>query len=711
MNFDSRKMFDLLPAVYRIRDAEIAATLDLLTSAERAELTQLTDPSTPPVTALQHARLAHLREKLTWGPLKSLITVLAEQVGVLEEDLDQRYDDHFIETCAESIVPYIGDLIGYRGLHGVVPAIASPRAEVSHTIAFRRRKGTAAMLEQLAHDVTGWNARVVEFFQHLATTQYMNHVRPFNHFSPELRRWEPLERIGTAFDSIPRTIDVRRIESGRGRYNVPNVGIFLWRLNAYDVIASPAAAIDNRRHLFSPLRNNQQLFTRPETEEEITHLAEPLNVPAPISRRKLLAHLGDYYGTQKSLALYVNGTLVAQNSIRVCDLSDVGAGWGHLPPDDLYAIDPVLGRIALPPNLTFPAAVAVDFHYGFSADMGGGAYPREASFEDWPQQPALLRVPSDRATIQSALDDLSGHGIVEIVDNGLYSETLTIAAAAGGRIELRAADGVRPTLMLVGEMLVSGAADSQVILNGLLIAGNRMRVAAAGNELRRLVVRHCTLVPGWGLTVEGAPTNAAGASLIVESPDLAISLERTISGALRVVDDATTRCSDSIIDATAKTGVAYAATDNAGAGGALTLEACTVVGKLHAVAAPLISNCILLAALSPGDQWTAPVRATRVQEGCVRCTYLPPESRVPRRFRCQPASFNVIPRFTSLHYGHPAYGQVARTTSPEIRFGADDEGEMGAFHHLFQPQREINLRVRLDEYLRAGLKAGIFYET
>ena len=43
--------------------------------------------------------------------------------------------------------------------------------------------------------------------------------------------------------------------------------------------------------------------------------------------------------------------------------------------------------------------------------------------------------------------------------------------------------------------------------------------------------------------------------------------------------------------------------------------------------------------------------------------------------------------------------------------GADDGGQPGAFHHLFQPQREINLRVRLDEYLRASLEAGLFYET
>ena len=36
---------------------------------------------------------------------------------------------------------------------------------------------------------------------------------------------------------------------------------------------------------------------------------------------------------------------------------------------------------------------------------------------------------------------------------------------------------------------------------------------------------------------------------------------------------------------------------------------------------------------------------------------------------------------------------------------------MGAFHSLFAPQREANLQVRLREFLRVGLAAGIFYET
>jgi hypothetical protein len=36
---------------------------------------------------------------------------------------------------------------------------------------------------------------------------------------------------------------------------------------------------------------------------------------------------------------------------------------------------------------------------------------------------------------------------------------------------------------------------------------------------------------------------------------------------------------------------------------------------------------------------------------------------------------------------------------------------MGAFHGLYAPRRESNLRTRLDEYLRVGLEAGIIHAT
>src|SRR5207253_3598132 len=115
-----------------------------------------------------------IRDEAEGGPLAELLEVIGDGTAVLEESLRQLYDDQFVETCAPWVLPYIGDLLGITGLP---PEPLSPRAEVAHTIAYRRRKGTASMLEQLAHDVTGLPARADESFELLAPTQYMNHVR------------------------------------------------------------------------------------------------------------------------------------------------------------------------------------------------------------------------------------------------------------------------------------------------------------------------------------------------------------------------------------------------------------------------------------------------------------------------------------------------------------------------------------------------------
>ena len=110
------------------------------------------------------------------------------------------------------------------------------------------------MLEQLARDVTGWNARVVEFFQWLETSQYMNHIRPENRVTADLRDWEALERRDTAFNTLAHSVDMRHIETQKGRYNIPNVGLFLWRLDAFSLTQSPAFRIDDRALPVQPAR-------------------------------------------------------------------------------------------------------------------------------------------------------------------------------------------------------------------------------------------------------------------------------------------------------------------------------------------------------------------------------------------------------------------------------------------------------------------------
>ena len=696
MNFDQHKLMSLLPAFQRLRDGQLA----------------------------EEAGLAA-------GPLQELLQLISEQIAVVEEDLEQLQDDAFIETCAEWAVPYIGDLIGYRALYGVASRVANTRAEVAHTIAYRRRKGTALVLEQLARDVTGWNASAVEFFQRVVTSQYMNHRRAWLHAAPGLRDWQALDRVGSAFDAIPRSIDVRRIASGRGKHNIPNVGLFLWDLDAYSLSDSPAARVDDRRWRFSPLGHDQPLVTRPQTEDDISHLATPINVPRPIGRRvlyedQLRAVAADpqrpveYYSQdalRRSLRLYVGNAeplpAIDYLDVCVCNLADDGASWAHLPPAGKYAIDPVLGRIALPPGLPADTRVRVDYHYAFGAELGGGEYERAATFAEPPSVAPVL-VPQDHATIQAALTALGGQGVVEITDSGRYEETLSIDVAASQRIEVRARNGHRPTLVLGGELTLRGGVDGEIALNGLLVAGDRLHVVDdGGNALRRLTLRHCMLVPGHALLPDASPVAPGAESLRIAIPDVLLRAERCIVGAMRVVEGSEAQLTDCILDATALSAVAYAALDGDDRGGPLSLDACTSIGKLHALHFPGVSNSILLAELAGIDTWSAPIVADRRQTGCVRYSYLPASARMPRRFRCVPGddtTHSPVLRFSSLRYGTAAYAQLGQAASTDIRTGADDEGEMGAYHHVHAPQRETNLRLRLDEYLRVGLEAGVFHE-
>jgi hypothetical protein len=681
MSFDAQRLFELLPAIYRLRDEE----------------------------GPEGSR----------GVLRALVDVLAEQVAVLEEDLDQLYDDQFIETCAEWVAPYIGDVVGYRTLYGLTDKVGSPRAEVANTIAYRRRKGTASMLEQLGRDVTGWDARVVEFFRRMATTQYINHVRASNVAWVDLRQHTTLAAIDTPFDTAAHTLDVRRIARRRGRYNIPNVGLYLWRIRDYRVTEVPAVklvpdAADDRRYLFHQTGANAPLFSHAVAEDTIAHVAGRANVPMPIGRRELWDDKDAFYPA--SVSVRVDGHTVPPNVVSACDLSDTASGWAY-DSGDTVLIDPALGRLRLPASLTVDGRVVdtadpvVTFHYGCVADMGGGPYSRVSSLAT---DIAPLVPVTSPATIASALGDLDESGIVEVRGHARFAEPLAIVAPAGARIELRAADGVRPTIVLDSPLTIELGDDADVTINGFLITGAGIHVLP-GSGSGRVRLRHCTLVPGIALAVDGTPTLGAMPSLVVGSDQVAVEIDHCILGGIRARENASVRITGSIVDAADPTHVAYAAVDGLGAGGEVEIVGSTVIGKVHARILRLVSNSILLARLREVDSWPHAVRAERRQDGCVRFSYLPFDSETPRRHRCVPAraadAVRVQPQLSSERYGDPAYAQLSGRCPVEIRTGADDESEMGAYHDLFGPQRETNVQVRLDEYLRFGLEAGVFFAS
>ncbi len=717
-------------------------------------------------------------------PLRALLQVIAEQVNVVEADIAQLYENWFIETCEDWVVPYIGDLIGYEPVHeagepGEVSTLRGqqrnkiliPRREVANIIRYRRRKGALALLELLTNDVAGWPARAVEVYRLLGWTQHINHLHLHRGGTVDLRKGDALDRLDGPFDELAHTVDIRRIVSHRtiGRYNIPSIGLFVWRLKAYSVTRTPAYCLEEvgpHCYTFSILGNDTPLYTHSEPEEDPTHIAGELNLPTPIRQRAFETRTADgkrgqassaYYGVNKSLAIWAPNwpgkdsvQPIPPEWIIPADLS----GWQYRAPRNRVAVDPELGRISFPPDQMPKEGVWVSYYYGFSADIGGGEYHRALS---QPAEHKLYRVGRQgvHATIKAALDQWASEdpkprsAIVEITDSGVYTEQLNITLEKNEGLQIRAANGARPILRLLDYMAerpdafsITGMAGSRFTLDGLLITGRSVKVygpvseangsASPGGDLCDVTIRHCTLVPGWAVHSDCEPKRPAKPSLELINSHASVIIEHSIVGSIHVTQDEVKTdpipilISDSILDATSSAREALGAPGWPVAHVLLTVVRSTVFGQVQVHAIELAEDSL----------FNGLVRVARRQLGCTRFCYVPPGSRTPRRYNCQPdlvvqaieekmksASRDEIavaqqrerdrvrPWFNSSRYGTPVYCQLAHACADEIRRGADDESEMGVFHDLYQPQRAANLRIRLEEYIPAGTEAGIIYAS
>lgn len=663
MSFTADRLYALLPAIYRIRDRERG------------------------------------------GALREIIEVIAHQVAALEEDLDQLYDDQFIETCAKWVVPYIGDLVGFRDTGRATARLGTSRAQVANIIDLRRRKGSASALEDLAGDLTEWPAVAVEFYRRLATTQHLNHLRLHSTVTPSVRSTDAAVWNQAAFDTRPRTVDVRLVSSRRGLHNIPNLAVFLWRIASRQLHEATPVRVDARRFRVSPLGNDTPMFVNPVPEAPGDELGRRTSVPLPLRRLAAARAPAFFYGAGASVEIQRDGALVPLTDVRFCDLSDDPANpgaWAN-PPSSGVAIDPELGRLAFAADVPASSPVGVTWCYGSAGDIGGGEYDRSTTVVG----PATVPVPGTRTQIGPALADVAGHGIVEIAVNGRFEESIGIAIAPNGHVELRAADRARPVIVLTGDLVVTGGEGSSLTLNGVVISGGRVVVPAqsggADNRLARLRLLDCTLVPGRALTAPGDPASPGAESLVIETPNTALEVERSIVGATRVEADSRAEFTDSVVDANGSAALAYTGIGGR-PGGPLRVVNCTVVGgtttrQLWA------SNAIFLGR----------VHAERAQAGCVRYSFVPAGSRTPRRYRCQPAAGGdeaaVRPRFASLQYGRAAYCQLRPRCAVEIRRGADNASEMGVYNRLEEAAREQSLGRAFEEFVPFGMDAGIVFAS
>jgi hypothetical protein len=278
--------------------------------------------------------------------LRSLLNIVSEQANLLKNDIDGLWDDLFIETCSDWVVPYIADLVGTNILYqtGI-----SGKADVAKTIYYRRRKGTLSMLEELARDVTGWGAHAVAFMELLGWTQTLNHLRFKESSDPRMINPQSFDNVGTVnlrsrdtldlldgpFDVISDSVDIRNISRIVGWYGIKKLGFFLWRLNSYpagtvgrqekelkdDLIRPRGSTSCSYGYYFNVLGIPSPLFNNPEAETDEARLASEMNIPGPIRALSFQLRPGDYYGSDKSFFIVKGGIPVPLAAISPQDLT------------------------------------------------------------------------------------------------------------------------------------------------------------------------------------------------------------------------------------------------------------------------------------------------------------------------------------------------------------------------------------------------------
>src|SRR5262249_29872134 len=128
MNAPLVPLFDRMPEIYRTRDAE----------------------QTPV------------------NQLRAYLGAVEVAFSALYDDITRLYDDLFIDTCDDWVIPYIADLLGTTHLKGDPHTL---RADVADTIALRRRKGTLGAIERLAANLTESACRAVELRENPGSPQ------------------------------------------------------------------------------------------------------------------------------------------------------------------------------------------------------------------------------------------------------------------------------------------------------------------------------------------------------------------------------------------------------------------------------------------------------------------------------------------------------------------------------------------------------------
>jgi hypothetical protein len=701
------------------------------------------------------------------GPLRELVNRIGLQAAILRRSNDRLWEDQSIETCDDWAIAYIGDLLA-TNLVASLDA-REQRRDVAKTIYYRRRKGTVAILEEIANDITGWDARVVEFFRHLSRSRHNLDPAiglPSETSDPagnrtlqqaqglvgaltktpmgglaDLRQVYGATKTHSAFDEFFYTADLRRGKGQVGWHNIPRLGVFLWRLISFPVgvpIDSPLTkTVPNQGIGVTPVQYKAcpDHYTFDPTGREIplfAHASHPFGdrwislaewqLPTAISKPLLAQELQNLYANQSAVAINFKslGIFDGQgNLIPVAQITADSRDWASRKANIAFLIEPEKGKVIKGKKASsVENDLLMTYHYGFASPIGAGAFDHRILRQTSTPKPAPQQdVIGGGNTLVTSLTTLAPTGTLTILDSLTYTEVSDLVNIQ--KVTLQAENNTRSLIRLpapnpnVKEWIFSGAEGSELILEGLFISGGNL--VLQGN-FDQVTLRCCTLDPGEAGIAPAVYAQAVdGRDLIpcqiwVEGKIHQLTIDRCIMGSIRTRKD-----TDGFDGAIATLMVTDSILQSLGTeqvititSGKVNLTRCTVLGSasIHQLEA---SECIL----------DGVITVENYQQGCVRFSAWTTGSVLPRPYE----SVEIAPMaalFSSRRFGQPSYVQlqlgadaaiVPGQTGATITAGSQDGSEMGAFAREKSPIKERSLRIKYEEYMPLGLIPVIIYVT
>jgi len=302
--------------------------------------------------------------------------------------------------------------------------------------------------------------------------------------------------------------------------------------------------------------------------------------------------------------------------------------------------------------------------------------------------PELLALPLHRtlaAALAAAEASALDAEVVQIVDSGFYAAEALAWPTGKTELEIRAAPFERP-MVEVAASTVGTAAYDVLDLSGLALTAPGPGAAVLDlPPAQRVGLSFLSVLRG-DLALHLRLREAAGAERA--------TILRSGLGPLRVDEAGEIVVADTIIDAGSDAALAVDAPL-----ARLITARVTIAGRVG-IAEAEISESILTGAAVAQERFG----------GCVRYSLVGPGSLLPRRHRVLELDANGLPvtaPFESRDRRDPAWLRLDPDGDARVLAGAEDGGEIGAFHAAQHRELFAGVARRLAEHTPAGLKTGI----